>query len=183
MDCKRRAEEFSHTIMSNGPMPRFLSKLFVVTRQKHVYLKGNGIVSAAHSRHIEERYVDLLDLLQPLLAKRPYLFGERPCSADFGLFGPMFPHFANDPTSQEIMHVRAPHVFRWVARLWSTRPEELHNAPKLAAVPEDLYPLMQKMAKEYLPYLVENQRAFQSGAVSTKYIIFIILCLGLNSLG
>ena len=81
----------------------------------------------------------------------------------------MFPHFGCDPTPQEIMHVRAPHLFRWLGRLWSTRPEEVQTAPALTEVPEDLKPIMQKMALEYLPYLAENQKAFQSGEETTKY--------------
>ena len=66
------------------------------------------------ARQTEELYLETLDLLQPVFEKRPYLFGERPCEADFGLFGSMFPHFGNDPTPQEIMHTRAPHLFRWL---------------------------------------------------------------------
>lgn len=170
MDCDRRSEEFTYTILSNGlPLPRWLLRHLVVWRQKQVHLKSSGIVSPAHARQIEDRYIDTIDLLQPIFEKRPYLFGERPCEADFGMFGPMFPHLSCDPTPQEIMHVRAPHLVRWLGRLWSTRPEEVRAAPELAGAPDDLKPLMQKMASEYLPYLEENQKAFQSGAETTKY--------------
>lgn len=170
MDQKRRAEEFSYTIMDTGmKLPRSLCKAWVIWRQKSTHLKQNGIVSAEHARQTEELYLETLDMLQPVFAKRPYLFGERPCEADFGLFGPMFPHFGCDPTPQEIMLVRAPHLFRWLGRLWSTRPEELQAAPELTGVPEDLQPIMQKMGREYLPYLVANQKAFQSGAATTRY--------------
>ena len=170
MDSERRSEEFTYTIMSNGlKLPRWLNKLVVVWRQREIHLRGNGIVTSAHARQIEELYLETLDLLQPVFETRPYLFGERPCEADFGLFGPMFPHFGMDPTPQEIMHARAPHVFRWLGALWSTRAEDVQAAPALAGVPEDLRPIMQKMAAEYLPYLVENQKAFQSSTSTTKY--------------
>lgn len=170
MDSLRRSEEFSHTLLSQGvKLPRYFYRKFVTRRQRSVHIKGNGIVTNAHARHIENLYLDVLDLLEPVLAKRPFLFGQRPCAADFGLFGPMFPHFGCDPTPQEIMHVRAPHLFRWLGRLWSTRPEELRAAPELAEVPEDLQPLLEKMAREYLPYLLANQKAYQSGAETTTY--------------
>lgn len=170
MDEIRRSEEFTYTIAANGfKFPRFILRRILTFRQKAVHLKANGITSPAHARHIEELYLDLLDLLQPILKKRPFLFGGRPCEADIGLQGPVFPHFANDPTSQEIMQVRAPHVFRWVARLWSTRPEELSATDEIASVPEDLKPLMQKFAGEYLPYLVANRQAFQAGEERTQY--------------
>ena len=126
MDRERRSEEFTYTILANGiKVPRWLYKRIVIWRQKLIHLKGNGIRTPAHARQTEELYLETLDLLQPVFKKRPYLFGERPCEADFGLFGPMFPHFGNDPTPQEIMHVRAPHLARWLGRLWSTRPEYL----------------------------------------------------------
>lgn len=170
MDCDRRSEEFTYTILSNGlPLPRWLLRKIIVWRQKKVHLKANGIRTSAHARQMEDLYIDTIDLLQPIFEKRPYLFGERPCEADFGLFGPMFPHFGCDPTPQEIMHVRAPHLARWLTRLWSTRPEEVRAAPKLAGVPDDLKPIMQKLAAEYLPYLAENQKAYQSGTETTKY--------------
>ncbi|MEP4484787.1 MAG: glutathione S-transferase family protein [Halioglobus sp.] len=172
MDAERRSEEFCYTILANGlKLPRWLYKPLITWRQKAVHLKGNGIHTAAHAHCIEELYLDILDLLQPIFSKRPYLFGERPCEADFGLFGPMFPHFGNDPTPQEIMHVRAPHVARWLGRLWSTRPQEVAAAPELQAVPADLKPIMQKMAREYLPYLVANQKAFLAGAKTTTYTL------------
>ena len=170
MDSERRSEEFAYTILSNGlNLPRWLHKRVVTQRQRQVHLKGNGIVTPAHARQTEELYLETLDLLQPVFEKRPYLFGHRPCEADIGLFGPMFPHFGSDPTPQEIMHARAPDVFRWLGTLWTTGPDELQAAPELVEVPEDLKPIMQKLAAEYLPYLVENQKAFQSGAGTTKY--------------
>jgi glutathione S-transferase len=170
MDNKRRSDEFTYGILSNGPnLPRMLNRFIISRRQKSVHIKDNGIVSAAHARYIEDLYVDLLDLLQPVFKKRAYLLGDRPCEADIGLFGPMFAHFSQDPTPQEIMHVRAPHLYRWLGKLWSTRPDELQASPEIAGVPEDMKPLMEKMAQEYLPYLEANQKAFLSGTESTKY--------------
>ena len=172
MDEHRRSEEFTYTVASNGlPLPRFALRWIIKTRQINVHLKQNGLVSPAHYRQTEQLYIDLLDLLQPILKKRPFLFGDRPCEADFGLQGPMFPHFSNDPTPQEIMQARAPHVFRWVARLWSTRPEELEATPEIASVPEDLKPLTTKLASEYVPYLIANRDAFLAKEETTRYTL------------
>ncbi len=172
MDRIRRSEEFTYTIAANGfKLPRSILRRILTFRQKKVHLKANGIVSPAHARQMENLYLDLLDLLQPVLKKRPFLFGDRPCEADIGLHGPVFPHFANDPTSQEIMQVRAPHAFRWVARLWSTRPEELATTEEINSVPRDLSPLIQKFASEYLPYLLANREAFRAGEDRTSYTL------------
>lgn len=170
MDRERRREEFSHTLLSNAVVnaPKFMRKAFMSWRQKTVHLKDNGIVSVAHARYIEDQYLELLQLLQQHFKQHPFLFGNRPTVADIGLFGPMFPHFACDPTPQEIMHVSAPHVFRWVGRLWSTRPEELETQSP-TEIPQTLVPLIKLMAAEYLPYLVENQKAFLKQELDTSY--------------
>jgi glutathione S-transferase len=172
MDERRRSEEFTYTVTSNGlPLPRFLLRKVIKARQTKVHLKQNGLISSAHYRQTEQLYIDLIDTLQPILKKRPFLFGDRPCEADFGLQGPMFPHFANDPTPQEIMQVRAPHVFRWVARLWSTRPEEVNAAKEIMEVPDDLKELMQMLASQYVPYLFANREAFYAGKDLTRYTV------------
>jgi glutathione S-transferase len=170
MDERRRSDEFTYTIAARGlPLPRFMLRWVIKSRQTGVHLKRNGLVSDRHNRQIEQLYIDLLDLLQPILKKRPFLFGYRPCEADFGLQGPMFPHFSNDPTPQEIMQVRAPNVFSWVARLWATRPEDVNAAPEISTVPDDLKDLMQKMASDYVPYLLANRNAFLEGEDTTSY--------------
>lgn len=172
MDERRRSDEFTYTIASNGlPLPRFLLRKVIKTRQIKVHLEQNGLVSPAHCRQIEDLYIDLIDKLQPILKKRPFLFGDRPCEADFGLHGPMFPHFANDPTSQEIMQVRGPHVFRWVARLWSKRPEEIEGTDEIGEVPGDLKDLVQMLATQYVPYLVANRNAYYAGNDRTQYVV------------
>ncbi len=172
MDKHRRSEEFTYTIASNGlPLPRSLLRRVITKRQTGIHLKQNGLVSPAHCHQIEQLYIELLDLLQPILKSRPFLFGDRPCEADIGLHGPMFPHFANDPTPQEIMQVRAPHVFRWVAILWSTRNHELEATPEISDVPEDLIPLISKLASDYVPYLFANRDAYLSGSDVTQYNI------------
>lgn len=172
MDQRRRSEEFTYTVASNGlRLPRFALRKIIKTRQVGVHLKENGLVTPDHCRQIEDLYIDLLDLLQPIFASRPFLFGDRPCEADFGLQGPMLPHFANDPTSQEIMQVRAPQVFRWVAQLWSTRPENLSTTAEIDTVPKDLVPLFRKLLPDYLSYLVANCDAYYAEEKSTQYRI------------
>jgi hypothetical protein len=172
MDCNRRSEEFSHTVMANGlPLPRWILRRLIVWRQKTVHLKGNGIRTKAHARQVEELYLETLDQLQPIFEKRRFLLGDKPCEADFGLFGPMFPHFGCDPTPQEIMHVRAPHMFRWLGRLWSMRPEDLRASAPITEFPADLIPFLQKFAGEYLPYLKANLEAFLSDNPTTDYVV------------
>ena len=67
--------------------------------------------------------------------------GDVPTLADFGLYGPMFRHFSQDPTPAEVMRLRAPAVFEWVARLWNARGSRLGGG-LVNGIPDDLLPLL-----------------------------------------
>ena len=95
--------------------------------------------------------------------------GERPCEADYGLFGPFFRHFFCDPTPGALMRALGPHVTHWVTRLWQTRPDNLEGTPEIAQVPDDLGFFFEMVAIDYLPFLEANARAVAEGASDVSY--------------
>jgi len=60
------------------------------------------------------------------------------------------------------MKQRAPAVWEWVARLWSTRPGQL-TGDWLQGVPEDWGPWLDDIGAAYLPYLCDNAHAVAAG--------------------
>lgn len=56
---------------------------------------------------IEDSFVRGLELLEPHLAGRPYLFGARPAFGDFGLWGQLYNAWT-DPTCGALIRDRAP---------------------------------------------------------------------------
>merc|ERR1712000_627652 len=85
-----------------------------------------GIFTETQHEAMVQQYLGLLDVMEAILKRQPFIMGERPTIADFGLAGPFFRHFSSDPTPRKIMQQRAPAVFEWVARLWNAKMEKLH---------------------------------------------------------
>ncbi len=140
-------------------MPAGLKRAFMRWRQRSGYTRGDG-VTAGNIAGVESIYLRLLDQLEAIFSRRPFLLGERPTLADIGFSGPFFRHFALDPVPLEILRQRAPAVLEWVARLWNTRPVE---NPWPAAVPDDLGPILDDIGHHYLPYLNANLQAVAAG--------------------
>lgn len=143
------------------PLPAGLLRAALRRRQRTRYVRGDGVTEETRG-HVEGVYRRALDQLEPVLASRPFLLGERPCLADFGFFASMFRHFSLDPTPAALMLERAPAVHAWVARMWAARASRTRGA-WLAGVPEDWGPILDEIGSGYLPYLSANARALADG--------------------
>lgn len=157
-DARLMGRQIARTLLRDLPAPLWLRSFWITQRQKREYLKADG-VTRENGPALERHYVSLLDMLEPVFASRPYLFGDRPCEADLGLFGPMFRHFSHDPTPAAILRERAPNVMRWIARLWAATPDRIANYDRVADPPSDLDPLLRCIGTDYLPYLEANLEA------------------------
>ncbi len=161
-DARLMSNQIARTLLRDVPLPLALRRRFILYRQRRVYLDRDG-VTAETAPAIETLYLDSLRELDRIFAKRPFLFGDRPCAADFGLFGPFFRHFFCDPTPGALMRKHAPHLTHWVTRLWSLRASDVEAAPELQQLPDDLDFFFQMVGDSYLPYLVANAAAVDSG--------------------
>lgn len=159
--------QLARTMLRDVPLPLFLRRWFILRRQRLVYLSKDGVTKQT-APSIEALYRDTLRALEPIFARRPFLFGKRPCEADFGLFGPFFRHFFCDPTPGALMREHAPHVAHWVTRLWKTTPSDLADAAS-SGVPEDLGFFFDLIAADYLPYLQANAQAVAAGAGTVRH--------------
>ncbi len=157
-DSRLMGRQIARTLLGDLPAPLWLRSFWITGRQKREYLKADG-VTRENGPALERHYLAVLDMLEPVLASRPYLFGDRPCEADFGLFGSMFRHFSSDPTPAAILRERAPNVMVWIARLWAATPVNLANYDRVADPPSDLDPLLRCIGTDYLPYLEANLEA------------------------
>ena len=140
--------------------PRFMKKRKIVKRQVGHYVKRDGVTKDNHLQ-VEQTYHNALAAMSRALENRPFLLGNSPSIADFGMMGPMFRHFGQDPTPQEIMRNTAPLVFEWVARMW--RAESPCKEPFLDKVPADLAPLLKEACETHLAQLVANAKAYGRG--------------------
>ena len=88
--------------MSERRAPEWLKRRYWRRRQLGTFVRGDG-VGAATRGAVEATYLDLIDALEKSFARRPYVLGERPVEADFGLFGSVFRDFGCDPAPARVM--------------------------------------------------------------------------------
>lgn len=141
--------------------PHWLKRMRIARRQFGSFVVRDGVDDTTRA-HVDNTYCNALDAMSAMLANRPFLLGNAPSLADFGMMGPMFRHFGQDPTPAEIMRHRAPLVFEWVARMWRAEPVSQPNF--VDHVPEDAAPLLRESCETHLVQLAANARAFGAGA-------------------
>ncbi len=142
-------------------VPRFMKLRRISKRQRTGFVTKDGVTEATRE-HVEAGYFTALRLMSAMLQERPYLLGTTPSIADFGMMGPMFRHFAQDPTPQEIMRKQGPAVFEWVTRMWNAgatagEPDFVNNVPASAV------PLLKEIEETHLQQLTANAEAYASG--------------------
>ena len=118
---------------------------------------------------IEGRFETFLTLFNNHLQVSPYLFGARPSSADFAIYGQLTCLALFDPTPQALITSRFPRIYAWVEIM-----EDLSglSADETDWVAEDPAPtltgLLAEIGSIYMPYLVANAEAVMSGAETMK---------------
>ncbi len=147
---------------SRVPLPEFVKRYIIRNRQRTLFTRGDGVTADTWD-HVEKIYFDSLTHIGAIVEKRPFLLGSRPSLADFGYFGPMFRHFAMDPSSARIMRETAPGVYEWVGRVWNARTS-VTKGELLEGVPDDWGPILDSVGSAYLPYLCANAEAWKASA-------------------
>ncbi|MDP1737273.1 MAG: glutathione S-transferase family protein [Caulobacter sp.] len=167
-DSRLMGRQLGRDMLSDQPGPLALRAWWIRARQRRMFLGHDGVTPLT-APQVEAVYKETLDALEPVFAARPFLFGERPVGADFGLFGPMFRHFFSDPTPAAIMRERAPNVLAWVTRLWALTPEAAARAPLPADAPADLDPFLRLAAGDHLTELAANHEAVAAGRPRAEF--------------
>ncbi|MBA4265059.1 MAG: hypothetical protein C0453_08260 [Comamonadaceae bacterium] len=109
---------------------------------------------------IEASYEALLLELDAHFAVWPWVLGNRPSVADFGLFGPLYAHQYRDPASGAIMRALAPHLVAWVERLRDARATGPVEAAAGEQMPDSLLPVLLRQMREQMPELADTAERF-----------------------
>jgi glutathione S-transferase len=147
-------------------VPMRARRRWVARRQERLFVSGDG-VDDSNRTHVEGSYLNLLDWLQSIFARRPFMLGGRPTIADFGLMGPFWRHFVHDPTPARLMQERAPAVFEWAARTWNARVSRDGNEPLASGIPGGWGPILREIGETHLEALAQNAAAYS--AVHTRH--------------
>ena len=162
-DARLLSDKLARSMMRDVPLPLLLRRWLIGSRQRRLFVKRDG-VNRQTAAAVEQVYLDVLDAMQTCLSTRPYLLGERPTQADFGMFGSMFRHFASDPTPARIMQERAPAVWQWVDRLWHLTPTQWVGQAMPTTLASGVDRMLCLVCEDYLPYLDANERALEAQA-------------------
>lgn len=115
---------------------------------------------------IEDSYRRFLGRMDDCIGNGPFLFGGRPAAADFGLFGQLTQLAAFDPTPSNLTARAAPRVLAWVQIVDDLSGLEPSAADWFdrAEVPDTLTALLAEVGRTYVPVMLANARAIETGA-------------------
>jgi glutathione S-transferase len=150
LDARPALDAASHTSMADAFARRQIDRLAVV---------GSNPTTAPV---IEASYRRLLSVLDARFASAPFVFGTRPATADFGLFGQLSQLALFDPTPAAIAVDVAPRVIAWANRMDDLSSLEVDGWATRDAV--DLSPLLAEIGRTYAPFLLANADALAAGA-------------------
>jgi glutathione S-transferase len=167
-DALRAGDALARGMLRDVALPVWARRLMITLRQRHRFVRGDG-VNASTRDAVLAVYPQILQRLQTILAQQPYIVGQRPSQADFGFFGSMYRHFGTDPTPLAMMREQAPAVVGWIDRLWSISPDQFANQPEPTALCDAMFPLLQLVCTDYLPYLRANRDALQKHALHVHW--------------
>ena len=138
------------------------SQMMIDRQYNRLYVVGSNDVTATT---IERSYFRFLHILDDLVAKGGYVFGERPASADFAIFGQMTQLGQVDPTPTRILSETSRRVRAWLDRMedLSGLPSEEISWPDAETVRSRLRPLLNEIGQTYAPFLIANAKAIGAG--------------------
>ena len=141
---------------------------FIRDRQiGRLYVVGSNEVTTPV---IEDSYKRFLKLLDEHIGNGPFLFGNRPSSADFGLYGQLTQLATFDPTPSKLTAETAPRVLAWVQSVDDLSGLEPTDDDWMDrdAVPATLNALLAEAGRTYVPALIANAKAVDTNAESVE---------------
>ena len=127
-------------------------------------MTGRGWVIGTNEKTaplIEDSFNDGIQLIEQHLAKRSYLFGERPSLADFGLWGQIY-QASTDPTAGAILSSGYDAICRWMDRMLDPKSEGEFET--WSSLQPTLAPILEKQVRPFLIWSAANAAALASGA-------------------
>ncbi|RUP76416.1 glutathione S-transferase [Alteromonas sp. KS69] len=163
-------EEFGQVVTPKAPkfVKAYFGKKLAKKFQGFVPLLG---ITEKSIPHIEDWYENtVLHYLNEHFATHNYLLGDKPCTGDFGLLGPLYAHLYRDPAPKQLMDKLAPNVAAWVKRMNNPSAEQHTsaaarndiNTPDFLEndeIPSTLLPLLKNMFAQQWPVLKNTSEA------------------------
>ena len=114
---------------------------------------------------IDSSYKRFLKLMDDHLSTSKFLFGEKPSSADFAIYGQLTQLIGFDPTSREIAYDTALRLVSWQDVMADLSGHDVENSywTPLEESPASLKEIMKEFGRMYVPALLANANAIMKG--------------------
>ena len=136
-------------------------ELFSELQTSRLWVVGSNEATAPI---IEASYKRFLQQLEDLLSVNSFLFGSRPSSADYAIFGQLVALTGFDPTPRAIAHKISPRIIAWqdlMEDMGGLDPQE-DDWMSYEAAQEHLVDIFKEVGKVYLPALLANAKAISA---------------------
>lgn len=114
---------------------------------------------------IDASYRRFLKLMDDHLSVSKFLFGEKPSSADFAIYGQLTQLIGFDPTSRKIAYDTALRLVSWQDLMADLSGHDIENSnwTLLEESPASLKEIMREFGRMYVPALIANANAIMQG--------------------
>ena len=114
---------------------------------------------------IDASYKRFLKLMDDHLSISKFLFGEKPSSADFAIYGQLTQLIGFDPTSRKIAYENSLRLVSWLDVMADLSGHDVDNSQwtSLEDSPHSLKAIMKEFGRVYVPALLENAKAIMEG--------------------
>ncbi|HBX00584.1 MAG TPA: glutathione S-transferase, partial [Gammaproteobacteria bacterium] len=151
---------------NNGVPEDKLSELgdYISERQiSRLYVVGSNDITAPV---IEASYTRFLTLFDTLLQRHRFVLGDRPSSADFGIYAQLTQLAKFDPTPMRLCLNLAPRVHAWtdIVDDLSGQPADADDWLDTNKIREHLGDLLCEVGRVYIPALLANNAAIDAGS-------------------
>ena len=176
-----------HKININDESMKQFSDIIANRQINRLWVVGSNSDTA---NLIDQSYKRYLSLMEKHLKYLPFMFGQRPSSSDFALYGQLTQLVGFDPTPRNIAYKISPRTVSWVnimsdlsglhdtggiGEFFGVQNKEAGNN-KLNyfenndngwinndEIPDSLIELFNEVGKVYIPCLIANAKAFENG--------------------
>ena len=138
-------------------------KKFIAERQiERLWVVGSNDTTADL---IDTSYKRFIKLMDNHLSVSKFLFGDKPSSADFAIYGQLTQLVGFDPTSRKIACETSLRLVAWVDIMADLSGHDVENSNwiPLEDSPDSLKEIMKEFGKMYVPALLANARAIIEG--------------------
>lgn len=139
-----------------------MARQFASRQIERLYVVGSNEVTG---KTIETSYQRLIEAIDSIIQKKGFILGSRPSSADFAIFGQLTQLAVVEPTSAKVTKETSQRIRAWVDIMEDVSgvdPAE-DDWISIDEAKEHLDTLLCEIGRTYVPAMLANAKAIQSG--------------------